>query len=242
MIKLITKNKKTFLIILSIYAFFSLSDLALAQVTQTTTEKIANSLIINWQANNFAPSTYQGKLLPTNGSIVSLSILGKIGNKIMDLSDALIMWYLDEEFLTGGLGQTDIQFKVTKTANNFYLIKVNVTLPQQNGSSQFFSQGVRIPIANPQTVINVPYASIQSNTPVFISAVPYFFNIQSINDLSFDWEIITPIETQKVKGDNKIIINTNEYLKGKPINISLKTQNTKSLFEFSKSQITIYVQ
>jgi len=200
------------------------------------------SLILNWQTNNFVPSTYEGKILPTNGSTIYLSLIAKNNDTVIDLSNSLILWYLDGDFYDGGVGQTNMQFKVTKVANNFHFVSVNVSVSQPDGSSQVLTQSVNIPIINPQVVINVPYTNIPSNSSVSLSAIPYFFNIQSLDDLSFNWKITTPLETQNASGDNTITINTNDYLKGKQINVALQTQNNKNPFEFAKNQTTLYVQ
>jgi len=152
----------------------------------------------HWSADNYAPFGYQGRILPTRGSWVTVEADLKISGG--DPKNLKYSWFLDGIFqgYKSGYGRDNLKFGVRK----FYGASHVVLLKVFNESRSFFvEKSITIPVANLDLVvykkqeasINLPYSvsaenfSIISNEENSFSALPYFFNVKSLKDLEFDW-------------------------------------------------------
>jgi len=154
------------------------------------------NLNLYWSADNYVPFDYQGRILPTKGSWViidvDLEILGE------DPENLKYSWFLDGTFqdYKSGYGRDNFKFGIrrSKGASHTILLKVF------NESRSFLvEKSITIPITNPELVIynnnpiNLSYTAsnkdfdVVSNEENSFFALPYFFNVKSLEDLEFNW-------------------------------------------------------
>jgi len=174
--------------------FWMMDDEMLLQETEP--EITLKNLDLYWSADNYVPFDYQGRILPTKGSWViveaDLKILG--GNP----KNLKYSWFLDGIFqeYKSGYGRDNFKFGIRrlKGASHTILLKVF------NESRSFLvEKSITIPITNPELVIynnnpiNLSYTAsskdfdVVSDKESSFSALPYFFNIKSLEDLEFNW-------------------------------------------------------
>jgi len=194
-------------------------------------------LIVTWRAANFYPISYTGKAIPSYGTKIYFVVEGIQDGKLLDLSRANIEWRKNGERIRGGDGQKEAMVVFNKNDETSF-VSVAVTA---NGTTVI--KNVSVPVIEPQLILEVPYLNmtVAKNADVAITATPYFFNAQTINDFSFSW-IVNGIK-KGTGSNNKLILNT-----GSPntdsdsiVNISGYAQNKRSLLEIKKTQTRLFI-
>ncbi len=196
------------------------------------------SATITWSSTSYSPSNFAGKHLATNGSSIVLSAIVLNNGKVADVSQSPILWYLDQDFLDGGIGQQQASFKVTQTAGGSHFVNVRIQLPDQTVSA-----AENIPIVSYKAVIDAPYPSntVANNSTINLSLIPYFFNISSFGDLSFSWDINGTQQTAS-NSDNILSLNIGNQPSGQGIGIKGSIQNNRNQYEAVSSNTTLSVQ
>jgi len=221
-----------------ILILFPISILCFLIYTSLTTAQTASQVLITWQAQSFVPAEYQGKILPAPNTAVKLGLELIIANKIQDLSKADILWYLDEKLLGRGEGLKQISFTANKGATNSHFVRALVNFNQQE-----YGGTADILIANPKVVIKIPSpadnsASLGEN---IFQAIPYFFNINNLQELIFVWsangQTISNIGDEILKLELVPPIPSNQNL-----NIKVSAQNLKNDLEFGFKEINLMVR
>lgn len=146
----------------------------------------APEFLTTWQAQNYVPSWYQGKIFPTYGSKIEARFEFVDNGKIVDLSKTAVRWYINDELMVNeskGLGIKTFSFSNL----NIYAgndIEVRISIPDYKGQS--FDKFFTIPVKSQEVVIEGDYFSKQiGKTKNAFYAWPFFFN--SANNLSFKW-------------------------------------------------------
>lgn len=190
------------------------------------------NLIISWEALNFVPVDFKGKILPSPGSTVIVAIEFLQNNKIVDLSKEKIYWYINGELVSNTLGNKQISFYAPD--NN--IVDVRVDLPKFD-----ITKTIEIPIIEPKLVIKAPFPNKEVNINNFeLDAMPYFFNLESsdLETLDFQWSINSEPATPYNNDPSKINIE----IKGdQPLNLLVEVvaKNIKNQFEFAEDRINL---
>lgn len=195
-----------------------------------------SQVIIAWQAQDFSPAEYQGKTLPSLGSNIKLSLELVIQNKLQDLSKADIIWYADGKLLGRALGLKQTNFTANKGATDSYFIRAVI-----NYKSQTYEGAINLPIVSPKIIIEIPSPAdnfIISEKNIF-QASPYFFNINNMKDLSFNWSV----NNQITKGSNLLELDiTPPFPSNQNFDIKVAAQNLNNKLEFSSKEINLHVK
>jgi len=162
------------------YFLFSIFYLADAQISP--------QFLISWQAENYAPNWYQGKILPTKGTPVEINFELIDNGKIADLSKTKVRWYVNDELVKNednGLGIKKIKIIIPDYAGQE--TEITITVVNYKGGEQL-DKIIKIPVVRPEAVINVPYPDGKIGYGVSVlEALPFFFNISNLAGLSVDW-------------------------------------------------------
>lgn len=217
-------------------AVFTLS--AFGVVSAQTTPAGNYSAIITWRANNYFPSNFTGKALPTNGTTVSLSAILLDNQKIQDLSNLPILWYVDGNFLNGGIGDYQTSFHITKTAGDSNTVNVQI-----GAANQTISGSVNIPVTSYRAVVNVPYPTntVPQNSVANLEIIPYFFNVKSFSDFLFSWNI-NNLQNVTSTTQNTLSLNIGQVGPAESaVGVNVSVQNTANQFEFAYGKTNLYV-
>jgi len=230
-------NKKNIKITILILLIISIYFLPKQTNSQTNPQ-----IIFSWQAKNFYPSDYAGKALPTKNSLVSVSLEAFNNNKFIDLSKNPIAWYVDDKKISSGIGLKSLLFKIEPEFSENLFIKAVI----QFDEGKIIENSFLLPIVNPQLTIDLPYfqktISLFADSLVKIKTIPYFFNINSLNEIDFFWEV----NGQRQKSDTNIlnlnIVGLPTLTSQQKIKITAFAQSKTNSFEISKSEEEILIK
>ena len=93
------------------------------------TTSAAPQFWFSWQAGNYAPSWYQGKVLPIVGSPITVNFELIDNGQIADISQNKIRWYVNDRLIineTNGLGIQSARFRIPDYAVNAVELRVSV--------------------------------------------------------------------------------------------------------------------
>jgi len=196
-------------------------------------------IILSWQALNFFPANYKGKPLATPFSPVRIGAELIENGRFVDISQYSIVWKLDNKLLKSGVGLKETSFRVQKTAGDFHIIQV---VMEKDGIK--IDSSMLIPVSSQTIVVDIPHPgnTIKSNTENPVQAVPYFFNIRSLRDISFYWQVN---DRKEGGGSNNTLLlktGTPQTNDQKVIEITASAQNNENPLEFAKSKVWLNVR
>ena len=224
--------KRYFLIIFAIGVSISF----LSAGAQTAPQR---EIILSWRALNFFPANFEGKALASPFSPVLVGVEAVENGKFVDISQMPVSWKLDNKFLQSGTGLKEVLFRVQKNKGDFHIVQVSIG---KNGAGG--EESILIPIAPQTIVVELPYQgnSISPNIENTIKAIPYFFNIQALNDLSFFWQVNNTKEGGN--SNNTLILKTGtpQVKSQNTIEITASAQNNENPLEFAKTKVWINVK
>ncbi|MCL5004571.1 MAG: hypothetical protein M1170_01335, partial [Patescibacteria group bacterium] len=87
---MINRILKIFFILYALFLFSSFN-IAYAQS--------GYEFLTTWKADGFVPAWYEGKILPSRGSRVSVSFELLKNGKISDLSNVVVRWYVNDNLV-----------------------------------------------------------------------------------------------------------------------------------------------
>jgi hypothetical protein len=167
----------------------------------------ATELLVTWKASSYIPSNYKGKALPTGGTPIRARAILIENGKSISLAPYEISWYAGEERIAGGLGVNTASFRTPKTGQDSLELRVNVARYKDRPLDAF----VTIPIVQPVLALKKK----KTSSKVDFSAIPYFWNIKTPEDLAITWtensDIITaravnkenPLEFARAEAEKK---------------------------------------
>lgn len=156
-----------------------------------------DSLELIWSADTYAPYQYQGRKLPSSGSKVTIEALtGISGGSAYDLKYS---WFMEDIFqrTKSGYGKTTFSFNIGKSPGDYHTIRVQIF---NEDRSVFEEKSIKIPIVSPELIVystnGNSYFSDQASNLAFVLvdkkfsfiARPYFFSIEKMTDLNFEWQ------------------------------------------------------
>lgn len=151
-----------------------------------------------WSVNTYTPFGYQGKKLPTKGSIVTVNADLKIFGE--DPKNLKYSWFLDDIFQESksGYAQDTFKFGIRRSNGASHIVLLKIFDEER---SFVIEKSITIPVSKPEIVICRkdnnpinPYYSASAKEFSVISdqessflAFPYFFNVTNLEDLEFSW-------------------------------------------------------
>ncbi len=141
----------------------------------------APEFLVSWQAVNYVPPSYQGKIFPSRATPVQIGFDLIDKNRIVDLSTNDIQWYLDGEIIQYGKGLKSFLFN-SKGIDH----EIRIAVLDYQGTR--LDKTLTVPGLKPKVVIDArtPDNILGLGTHV-LETLPYFFNVSNLQDLSFNW-------------------------------------------------------
>jgi len=179
------KIKKTnYYLLIAIFCLFFFPIQSQAAITNVT---------LTWSTNTYVPINYQGKALPSRGSIIEVA--ANINSTDLNPKELLYNWFLDDHIQKGNSGQGRQVFKFNIGERN---IKRSVKVDISNAEKTFSvsSSYLILTPQEPEIVLETKAWTLTSDQTAVFTAQPYFFNIDSINDLKYKWTLAGSIAEQ----------------------------------------------
>lgn len=211
-------------LLLTAFIFAATAGHAVAQTEPQT--------ILTWRATTYVPGFYGGKTLPVPGSkiVVGLDLLQS--GRPANLSGKTIYWYLGDKFIAGGVGLTRLALTVPDTLVS--TIQVRAALPEDG-----IAKTLTIPVSEPRAVIQPPSPDRRVHSSTFsLTAWPYFFNVSSAGQLTFDWKLAGQDASSSGDPDKLDVTVTAGTRKGSAFPITLRIANPGKSFEFARGELT----
>jgi len=236
-------NIKIFIFSVSMFYFLFSTCLPAGRFSLTYAQT-SPQFLVSWQAESYAPSWYQGKILPINGAPVEISFELIDKGKIADLSKTKVRWYVNDELVKNeenGLGIKSLKIITPNYSGQETEIRISV-VDYKGGET--LDKVIKIPVVGPEVLIDSPYPDkkISAGLSIF-QVVPFFFNIKNLNSLSVEWSA----NEQKPAGlsANPWSLNLNigpETPIGTEIKISVSVKNLLKELEFASKSIQLQIK
>jgi len=198
----------------------------------------ADQVILTWQANNFYPADYEGKAQATPGSSIHVAAEVIKNGQFLDLSGSTSTWYVDENFQNREQGLKELVFTAGGRGIDSHFVRVTITTQTDS-----YEAAIKIPLAKPQAVIlnNKLTATVKPNSEVTLQAIPYFWNIDSLQNLVFTWQVNLEREQTRT---NQLTIKVGEpkFEDQKNIRVDLLVQNPQNPLEYIRSFTQLFIQ
>ncbi len=215
--------------------------LALSFVAPFAHAADGNQLVITWHASrSYVPPAYEGKALPNQSSQITASVEAFSNGHRADLSKSNVYWYLNDVLMGGGTGIRTNTFTLFGGAGSSAQT-LRVEVPDYPGG--YLIATTPLPLVDPVVVVNAPYPGGQvSANPFMVSALPYFFNITSPNQLGFSWSVNGQVATNAENPNDLQVTMGAGTTAGTAFNISLTATNALDSMSASNQTTLTYQQ
>jgi hypothetical protein len=198
----------------------------------------APEFLVTWRALNSVPADYQVKALPSNSTSIEMSFDLIDSSRIINLSRSEIRWSVNDRLLRTGIGLKSVQF-----TNDGSDQTVRITILDYDGNN--LDKFVVVPSAKPQIVIDSRSTnkSLGLDEHVF-QAIPLFFNIKSINELSFDWTLNNSSVSGAADNPNFLVLNIKSPAtpQESEINVSVVVRNIFNELETATKRLNFLIE
>lgn len=202
----------------------------------------SRDFLISWEADSYAPSWYQGKVFPSQGSRITIKFELVENGKIANLSKTKVRWYINNKLVrneTSGLGiKSYTFFNNVSFSNN---IDVRIAIIEYKGIN--LEEAFSISVKPVEAVIEIPSFNRQIEKGKFlIKAWPFFFNIRDLGEVGFSWLINGKAqENEKIGGEFDLEIK-NDVSAREKINLGVRIDNLKNTVERASRTILLEVK
>lgn len=225
----------TLIIAMSVFV----TSLHAATKTPVTTPQIPPQVILTWSAPNFHPSNFRGRVLPSADTIITVSANLLINGKFVDTSKAGFVWYKSGDKLNEGDGLSQITISPSVSDTNLIFIDVEVTL-----GDIVAQQSISIPLTQPIVAIEIPYPNktIPANTNITLRAVPYFFNVSSLDRFVFYWQVGDVKKNMGSENSISVKVGTPYSAAQKNVAVSSYVQSKDDLTNIIRTNTDVFIQ
>jgi hypothetical protein len=173
----------------------------------TAPNAIVKKFDLSWSTDTYIPLSYIGRVLPVRGCKIFVDASVSISNG--DAKNLKYSWFLDDIFQQSksGYGKNSFYFYAQQRPGEYHVVRLQVF---NEDRSIFQEKTIEIPITSPEVVLIRPNIKKLS-----IIARPYFFSIDKLTDLVFEWNL----------SGQKSIISSNYNASVLDINILNKNDN-----------------
>lgn len=197
----------------------------------------APEILLTWQGKNYTPGWYIGRSLPIKKTGLAAAVELVYNGKIADLSKTEIRWFLGTHLYKLGLGTKIFPFATPSFTNEDRVLRVVVF----DYLGQNYEKSVRIPLINPDVVIDAPYpdgkiaASLNG-----LKAIPFYFNAAREN-IKYSW-VANNEKADAGTSANDISVDASRGESGSQVKISVRAFNGNDILEFADSNINFLIK
>lgn len=166
--------------------------------TTTISNIKINKFELIWSADTYTPYNYQGRNLPVAGSKITVNtIISASGGDIKTLKYS---WFLEDIFqqTKSGYGRDSFYFYAQQKSGAYHTVRLQIF---NDDRTVFEEKSIQIPITNPEVIFyssngNSHFSNQASKASAVLAdqkfsfvAKPYFFSINKLTDLVFEWAL-----------------------------------------------------
>lgn len=232
-----TKVKKiNYCLLLVVFSLLSITPVQ----SQTPTAEIT----LTWSTNTCVPLDYPGKALPTGKSAIEvIAILDwTTGQKQINSQELIYNWFLNDSIQkeASGRGKDFFRFNLKESSTKRYAVQLEVKNKQEDliaASSYLYLRPVQ-----PEIIIQSENSNYQvsANQQKEFIAQPYFFNIQSPDELNYSWSLDG--ETAEQAGQshpNMLTLEIGQVAQSVKQNLAVWAENKNRPLEKAQAEVEI---
>lgn len=193
---------------------------------------------LTWSTNTYVPLDYPGKSLPTRESVIE--VVANIDSQETNPQTLTFNWFLDNKIQknNSGLGKDVFSFKLSTNINKEYGVRVEIGDKTDN---LITLSHVYIKLVEPEISLGIPPEyQAPDNQEIEFTAQPYFFNINDINELNYDWSLNGQSASQVDNDDpNTIILKIGEINQPTYQTLTVWAENESKLLQKAKDEARI---
>jgi len=219
---------------------------------QSQTSEI--NITLTWSTNTYIPLDYPGKALPVKGSVIEVA--ANIDSQEVNPQELNYRWFLNKHLQTEQSGQAKsvLGFPVKWTSENEQSIRVEIRDKEENLlGSAYLDIGIVQPQVVIQPMTNKGTLPLESSVSSIIKeyqisaeqetsfiAQPYFFNISSINELNFNWNL-GGREASQISSDNPhvFILKIGQLIQSIKQNLKIGVENKNNPLQRARTTAEI---
>ncbi len=219
-------------------------------------------ITLTWSTNTYVPSGYPGKALPARGSIIE--VVANIDSLVVNPAELDYRWFLNEHLQSenSGQGKNIFRFPVGWQTEKDQSIKVEIREKRENFLDSAY---LAIKIVKPEIILqpstktdqgikkqilplNSSAASIIKNYQFYseqeidILAQPYFFNVEDMSELDYQWSFgdkeATPESSTK---PNLLLLKIAELNKAVSQNLNILVEDKKNPIQRAETTAKIEI-
>ena len=179
--------------LLLIIFFISILFSSSAQAMETT---------LTWTTDTYTPINYQGAALPSKGSNIEVAV--QFNSQGFNPQDLTFNWFLNNNIQkeSSGKNKQVFKFNIGESITKKHFVKVEIM--DINGSNIEISDNLLLKAYEPEIILRAKNPPLKfSNQYQFsddqeieFTAQPYFFNINNISELNYQWKFGSDIALQ----------------------------------------------
>lgn len=183
----------------------------------------APDFMVTWKAADYAPASYRGKVLPSDGTRVDVALELINNNRFANLSGTNITWSLNNSLYKSGVGLKNISFNAAASKGN-QVLDISFTY-----AGKTLAKRIVIPVVRPEVVI--------AGGPDIFQALLYFFNLSSpTTQAKFTWEV-NGITAEGTGQNPDVLALSGDMPAGSNIGVRVDVQNLLKNFEIAGASI-----
>ena len=173
---------------------FNLNDLL--NGTTATSNIVINKFELVWSSDTYTPFDYQGRNLPAAGSKVTVNAIITTSNG--DARNLKYSWFLGDIFQQNksGYSKNEFYFYARGGPGSYQTVRLQIF---NEDRTIFEEKTIQIPIVQPELIVylsdgNSHFSNQTSKVSTVLAgktfslvAKPYFFSINKLTDLIFEW-------------------------------------------------------
>ena len=196
-----------------------------------------NSVTLTWSTNTYIPLDYQGKALPSRGSMIE--VVANIDSKNINPQELFYNWFLDDHIQKGNSGQGRQVFKFNiGERNKKRSVKADISNLEKTFSVS--SSYLMLKPQEPEIILKTKAWTLTSDQTAVFTAQPYFFNINSINDLKYKWSLAGSIaEQDSDRNPNVFTLKIGKLVKSIKQKLSLWVENINYPLQRTQTAVDI---
>jgi hypothetical protein len=192
-----------------------------------------------WQARAYAPADFLGKVFPTERTVIDASFELLAGGKFVDLSKRDVIWLVNGNEIGEGVGKKSLTFKNYAYGGDVMEVEVRIFGSDGRATPHSFN----IPASAPRLVLRSPYNAAElSARALELSALPYFFNVNTLAELAFAWNVngVAP-EGTAGDPDHLSVEVPSSVFSGAQITVTATAKNSAASLEEAQGQVVYSV-
>ncbi len=210
---------------------------------------LENNFVVDvvWGTNTFIPADYEGKALPTKGSVLELIALTPTQNR----ANLEFSWSINDSSSWGGgankvsIGNNTFTFQTEDVIPNFtHKIELEVRNIYNDLTSRVF---IEVPTVSPSVILYEDERFVgeevvsKPGEVKTIEAKPFYFNVSSLSELFFSW-MFDGKRVSVDKNSNALNLNISSETATKiRKRLSLGVENRGNLGERGGASTSLYI-